>query len=564
MYAKVLGVNTENEFYRDLRKCLYGIDGTGNLCKDRIKIKLGNTDSDVYDALFQEMYDIICHDDGKKIDKNRLLNILQGKDNSNNYNTRILSNYKEVVNRCEEKFCKDKKECQDNIIKFIKFLLGKTGNDATSGVIFAKMCVLSKNRSKAYNIFESINSKGKRLEEIDLIKNYIFAQISTNEDQKKYSAIWGELIKDTKDKLQEYMDIYFKAYIKYSNKIDYGIFKNLIDTDLFPGLEATEDKCKALLDDMKEKVKYFTFLSLPPQKIYDDSQFGYYFYLFQKLHFEFPKPIFLYLITLLKNGVVDKDVFKTLVIEIVKVCTIYTILGKDRKTQNSIFIELFEYTKKLKNKKEKRLDENEFIYSLHKKLKRYITDYDSIEKSIADNNYYEKKELTRAILSYYDGVFSANREKSWIDVYNNFLKDRIQLDHIMKQNPRADSEFPYHAVNGRLKLDLKEGDERPGEIYDGMPYDEFEKKVLGRIGNLRLKPEDTNKSDSNKFLDDDFFTFKELDDRSKKIAKEFVKNVLQLREPSKNVSDEFVNSNPSHIQGEYDLENLYNNISHIK
>ena len=41
------------------------------------------------------------------------------------------------------------------------------------------------NLMKLFSIFESINAKGKKLEEVDLIKNYIFQNIK-EEDYKEY------------------------------------------------------------------------------------------------------------------------------------------------------------------------------------------------------------------------------------------------------------------------------------------------------------------------------------------------------------------------------------------
>lgn len=68
--------------------------------------------------------------------------------------------------------------------------------------------------NKVFSMFESINSKGKRLEEIDLIKTYIFSKL----DESSYATYlnkWGELIIRTKDNLYDYLYNYIKAYISF-------------------------------------------------------------------------------------------------------------------------------------------------------------------------------------------------------------------------------------------------------------------------------------------------------------------------------------------------------------
>ena len=81
--------------------------------------------------------------------------------------------------------------------------------------------------NRIFEIFESINSKGKQLEQIDLIKSYIF-QILPSNDYSEYSNDWGILIKKTKDDLEDYLYVFIKAFIKfYNNAINVKMFKAL-------------------------------------------------------------------------------------------------------------------------------------------------------------------------------------------------------------------------------------------------------------------------------------------------------------------------------------------------
>ena len=73
---------------------------------------------------------------------------------------------------------------------------------------------ISTNMVKLFSIFESINSKGKPLDEIDLIKSYIFQHLD-QKDYGEYLDKWGDLIKCTNDKLNEYLVIFIRGNISY-------------------------------------------------------------------------------------------------------------------------------------------------------------------------------------------------------------------------------------------------------------------------------------------------------------------------------------------------------------
>ena len=59
-------------------------------------------------------------------------------------------------------------------------------------------------KNKVFSMFESINSKGKKLEDIDLIKTYIFSKLDEG-DYATYLDKWGQLIIKTNDNLYDYL-----------------------------------------------------------------------------------------------------------------------------------------------------------------------------------------------------------------------------------------------------------------------------------------------------------------------------------------------------------------------
>ena len=87
------------------------------------------------------------------------------------------------------------------------------------------------NLVKLFSIFESINSKGKPLEDIDLIKSYIFQNIvESNYDE--YLTKWGNLITETNDNLMDYLTVYVRANVSYyRNSIKLQNFKTLVENN---------------------------------------------------------------------------------------------------------------------------------------------------------------------------------------------------------------------------------------------------------------------------------------------------------------------------------------------
>lgn len=119
------------------------------------------------------------------------------------------------------------------------------------------------NLVKLFSIFESINSKGKPLEDIDLIKSYIFQNIQES-DYDEYLTKWGNLIMETNDNLMDYLTVYVRANVSYyRSSIKLYNFKSLVE-NLFAEYYSTDTVQKTLvafIDDMSKNVKYYKMIS---------------------------------------------------------------------------------------------------------------------------------------------------------------------------------------------------------------------------------------------------------------------------------------------------------------
>lgn len=108
------------------------------------------------------------------------------------FDERVISNFKNIYEKIRIKVSADD---QNEILDFADYIFQ-----------YVQFIVIEANckANKVFSMFESINSKGKKLEEIDLIKTYIFSQL----DEASYSTYldkWGELIIKTKDNLYDYL-----------------------------------------------------------------------------------------------------------------------------------------------------------------------------------------------------------------------------------------------------------------------------------------------------------------------------------------------------------------------
>ena len=119
------------------------------------------------------------------------------------------------------------------------------------------------NLVKLFSIFESINSKGKPLEDIDLIKSYIFQNIEES-DYDEYLTKWGNLITETNDNLMDYLIVYVRANVSYyRNSIKLHNFKSLVENNFaeYYSTDTAQKTLLAFIDDMSKNVKYYKMIS---------------------------------------------------------------------------------------------------------------------------------------------------------------------------------------------------------------------------------------------------------------------------------------------------------------
>lgn len=150
--------------------------------------------SSIEKKCFLEIYNE-CYDNPKKLyefcDSYRALS---------KFEERIINNLKIIYQDINNHFASLSAE---DILSYSSFLLS-----------YVQFIVIQANckENKVFSMFESINSKGKHLDTIDIIKNYIFSKLDER-SYSKYLDIWGKLILLTNDELEDYLYTYIHKSI---------------------------------------------------------------------------------------------------------------------------------------------------------------------------------------------------------------------------------------------------------------------------------------------------------------------------------------------------------------
>lgn len=476
--------------------------------------------SSIEGKCFERLYNS-CFEKPKKI-----LDFCNHYETKNNFEKRVINNFTTIYNRIGSAFPKEK---SNELLDFARFLLNRVQVIAIDSI-----CSIG----KAFSIFESINSKGKPLDEIDKIKTYIFSELD-DASYNYYLDLWGKLTIETNDQLYDYLYNYIKAYISfYRQNINVDNFKSLSKDEIktFFKKKNTADALKALLDDMELKVKYYKMLTDGEKayKLVNNHEFRFFYTIFNQINYRHPKPLFLRCLEEYDSKKLSKSDFVCIIRETVKFMFEFLTIGnRDSKDAITMFSTIMNdvYIRQCVDKKiVVNIIANEIISKLYS-LER-------IKSSLADMDAYEQnKKIAVALLSLYESMSenAKGKEKPSYDKAYSLLHDygrTLSLDHLLVQTPERKSDFKYYKDDDN-KLVLKEGNDfEHDKIVSGMEYDQFARLVLNRIGNLRLLYKDENSSRQNDILQQKeeakFVTFAQIKAREKKIIDTLMDKCLPI------------------------------------
>lgn len=467
--------------------------------------------SDIYDYCFISPKEIIAFCDAYQC--------------SSRFDERVISNFKYIYEKIQnEIFPNEKNEIldfADYILQYIQF------------IVIEANC----NANKVFSMFESINSKGKKLEEIDLIKTYIFSKL----DESSYGTYldrWGQLIIKTEDNLYDYLYNYIKAYLCfYRQNINVGNFKAICQSHLLEFFKESDESValKKMLDDMYEKVDYYNMLS-STEKAYDlvkNNKFRFFFKVFNEISYKHPKALFLRTLIEYKQNKITKDDVVEIISETISfMMKALSIGNRDSKDVITMFARIMNdiYTT---NTVSKDVILNAIAAEY---IKQGIT-YEKLQGDLCSMNAFESnKKLTISILSLFDSTnidTDGSATISYDQAYTilTSFSSTFSLDHLLVQTPNSDSnEYKYYKDNLSDVLVLKEGHDFPSQIISGMDYNAFIDEILNKIGNLRIYYRDKNSSRQNSAISlpeyKDFYSYADIEKRSKIIVDVIINKCL--------------------------------------
>ncbi len=479
-FSKSIGINENEKILRDIKDALWKyITAERSYSKDLKAVTLNSIEK----KCFSDLYDC-CYDLPEKV-----LSFCEEYECKSSFDERIINNFKTIYDKIRENVSSDN---QDEILLFADYVL--------RGIQFIVIEANYK-ANKVFSMFESINSKGKKLQVIDLIKTYIFSRLDET-SYDIYSKKWGDLIIKTKDNLEDYLYNYLRAYIYYfRQKISIKSFKAISKKELLTHFKESNiaEALKKLLDDMYDKVEYYNMLSSETEasSLFNNKQFKFYFRIFTELSYQHPKALFFRTLVDCKEERISKDDVVSIVRETVTfMMKFLSISNRDSKDAITMFVgmmnEIYEQGSVTKD-----IVVNYIANELSKqqitpeKLKMELRDMDAYE---------QKRDIAKPLLSLYESISrdSSGKIKPMYDqaytIYSSF-SESFSFDHLLVQTPPKDSdEFKYYKDEKNNTLVLKEGHDFPEKIQDGMDYDEFTRIVLNKIGNLRIYYKDKNSS----------------------------------------------------------------------
>ena len=448
---------------------------------------------------------------------------------SSPFEERVITNFKQIYTIIQKEISIDN---QDEILNFADYILQ-----------YVHFIVIEANCSanKVFSMFESINSKGKRLEEIDLIKTYIFSKLD-EDSYNTYLDKWGQLIIKTQDNLYDYLYNYIKAFLSfYRQNISISKFKSICQGKLleFFNEEKESEALKKLLDDMYDKVDFYNMLS-SAEKAYDlvkNRKFRFYYKIFTEISYKHPKALFLRTLVEYQNGNIDRNDVVEIVSETISfMMKFLTISNRDSKDAITLFSTIMNDIY-LENK----VSKDSVIRVIAAELdKQGINSYKLKADLKALDAYEQNRKITISLLSLYDSTSKdseGNIRISYDQAYTllNSFSSAFSLDHLLVQTPDMNSiEFKYYK-NSSDALVLKEGSDFPSEIVTGMDYELFTRKILNQIGNLRIYYKDKNSGRQNTAIElpeyKNFHTYNDIVNRGNLLINTIIDDCL----PTSNV-----------------------------
>ncbi len=275
------------------------------------------------------------------------------------------------------------------------------------------------------------------------------------------------------------------------------------------------------------------------KKLYDNHKLRMYFRLFTG-NYKHPKPLFFRAFIDFSNNLISGedfiDIFTTITNFMIESLT---LLSKDSKDVITMFTKIFDSIY------ENGINAATIKYYVAKEsIKSNITK-EFLRYSIINYDAYSHKNISVPLLALYEAYDDTAGRVSYdqADVLTSKFSDSFSLDHLLVQTPDpSDDNYKYSCkkVDGYETLILKDGNDFPEKIQNGMPYEDFTSQILNRFGNVRIYYRDKNSARQNNAIElKDYGTFTKYADilnREKLIVDFLLDKIFTI--PTVNQADE--------------------------
>ncbi len=527
IYARLHELEVDVQDYQEIQQALW---------KDnRCVIELASVDKKIVDNLFKE---------GLNNPKQLKQFIERTYKPSTQFDENVKNNFLIAYEFVVKKYA-DKEDESREIINLAKYILNK---------VYLIVLISKYDAYKTFSIFEAINSKGKKLEEIDLIKTQIFSQLE-EKDYSRYLEKWGELIIQTDDKLYEYFKIYLRANIKYyKGNISCKKFQQIGDgLRTFFNKDRLGEAYKACIDDMLKTIEQFKALFDFDvfKKIVVNNKVEFYYTLFLKLQYEHPRALFYRCFCACKDNKLSEEDLNKILIETIKFCISFlTISANPSKSAIDVFFSIFKTIYPTST-----INSEAIIYEIQQKMKGADIDNDSLKEKLKRMDVYDKNTMLGvAVASIFEEKYNGTQKISWhaacakLSTYGS----KLSLNHRLVQTPDMyDVNLKYYQLGNKLKL--KDGHDFPEDIVqDGMEYESFKSQILHRAGNLELKGKDRNAAERN-ISNIAFCSYSALEKRNDKVCNFFVEKILMIENASNYTPKESIIENSKTLTGNFNF-----------
>ena len=478
-------------------------------------LTLGNVDRTIFTNLFDEAF----------ANPKAVLEYVKAFKTTNPIEKNLLEMFRKICRKLEGQLVKTDSDPYP-AATYLDFLLNCVQ-------FIAIICNTS--MSQVFGMFESINSKGKDLELIDLIKTYIFSKIPET-DYYMYLTRWGSLIEKTNDNLEDYLHVFVQSKFKfYGQRMSMLNFRSLAKHEFqsYYGVQTEGDALKELLNDMAVNCDYYEYL-LPSGvekavNYVNKDQFELFFTMSQNLNYSFSKPLLFRAFQEKAAGLLTASE----VADVTKYATLFQFqfMSLGRGASNRTVDIWHDVMRDI-------YDNNRIIPANIKKIfAEGLLTLGVTPESIASNagtlNYTKNHAICYSFLSLVESIVNQDNGKSRLNASQALVllkaygKDYFEIDHMLPQDPKRDDEkLKYYKDDSNGTLKLKDGHDFPAVVFDGMGYDEFEARTIDLLGNLQIINKVGNILMSNQPITlpnhEDFTTYKQITERMDILVKTFL------------------------------------------